>query len=117
MRLHPQEEVIQKWACSFLATLSTARGNYGSAVGRTRRILAANPLALLRAARASFPRNRTLSVHGQTLLEVLLQGGGGHYDKSAIGKKVEVYWDGEDAWFEAEVLPALRARVKEVMDD
>ena len=99
MRLHPQEEVIQKWACSFLATLSTARGNYGSALARTRRILAANPLALLRAARASFPQNRTLSVHGQTLLEVLLQGGGGHYDKSAIGKKVEVYWDGDGEWF------------------
>ena len=31
--------------------------------------------------------------------EAEAQGGGGHYDKSAIGKKVEVYWDGDGEWF------------------
>ena len=58
MRLYPQNEDVQSWACSFLAILAHEHRELpGSALVRTRRILAANPMALLESARASFPQN------------------------------------------------------------
>ena len=76
MRLHPQNEDVQTWACSFLAILANDHSafvsDFGSAlVRRLRRILAANPEALVEAARASFPQNRRLAVNAPNLLEVL----------------------------------------------
>ena len=73
MRLHPQNEDVQAWACNFLAVLANDhRDDFGSAlVRRLRRILAANPEALVEAARASFPQNRMLAVNAPNLLEVL----------------------------------------------
>jgi len=70
MRLYPQEEKVQAWACIFLAIMATVF-DYGSALIRTRRILAANPEVLVEAARASFPQNRMLALNAPKLLEVL----------------------------------------------
>ena len=35
---------------------------------------------------------------------------GGSAGAALVGKRIEVYWDGEDAWFEAEVLSYDRLR-------
>jgi hypothetical protein len=61
MRLYPQEEQMQAWACGFLAMLAAEHRDYsGSALVRARRIVAANAVALVEAALASFPQNQML---------------------------------------------------------
>ena len=73
MRLYPQEEGVQEWAGSVLYILAcaAAENNKEAAVLRLRRFYPADTVALLQAARASFPQNRRLLVHEPYLLATL----------------------------------------------
>ena len=76
MRSCPQKELVHAWACNFLLLMTFPRhSNFPqvntSALARTQRILAANPVALLESAHASFPQNRMLARDAPNLLEVL----------------------------------------------
>ena len=44
-----------------------------------------------------------LAIYGDKAPQEEKANGSSQYDKAAVGKRVEVYWDGNDKWFKGEV--------------